>query len=54
MIWVSADDVILIHDRIIQKTGGLAGLKDPPSLEAAIAVPLQTFEGEDLFPSEIG
>lgn len=54
MIWVTADDVILIHDRIMQKTGGLAGLKDLPGLEAAIAAPLQTFGGEDLFPSEIG
>ena len=53
MIWVTADDVILIHSRIIQTTGGIEGLRDRAGLEAAIAAPLQSFGGEDLFPSEI-
>lgn len=52
MIWVSADDVINIHDRIIQVTGGLGGLRDRHGLEAAIAAPLQSFGGEDLFKSD--
>ena len=53
MIWVTADDVILIHSRIIQTTGGIEGLRDQAGLEAAIAAPLQSFGGEDLFPSDI-
>lgn len=53
MIWVTVNDVIVIHDRIIQKTGGMSGLRDQGSLEAAIAAPLQSFEGEDLYPSKI-
>lgn len=53
MIWVTADDVILIHSRIIQTTGGIEGLRDRAGLEAAIASPLQSFGGEDLFPSDI-
>ena len=53
MIWVTADDVILIHRRIIQTTGGIEGLRDRAGLEAAIAAPLQSFGGEDLFPSDI-
>ena len=53
MIWVTADDVILIHSRIIQTTGGIEGLRDRAGLEAAIAAPLQSFGGEDLFPSDI-
>ena len=53
MIWVTADDVILIHSRIIQTTGGIEGLRDRTGLEAAIASPLQSFGGEDLFPSDI-
>ena len=36
MIWVTADDVILIHSRIIQTTGGIEGLRDRAGLEAAI------------------
>ena len=53
MIWVTADDVILIHSRIIQTTGGIEGLRDRAGLEAAIAAPLQSVGGEDLFPSDI-
>ena len=53
MIWVSADDVIMIHSRIIQSTGGIDGLRDRPGLEAAIAAPLQSFGGEDLFPTNV-
>lgn len=53
MIWISADDVIMIHARIIQTTGGLDGLRDRAALEAAIAAPFQTFDGEDLFKTDI-
>ena len=53
MIWVSADDVIMIHSRIIQATGGIDGLRDRPGLEAAISAPLQSFGGEDLFPTDV-
>jgi len=52
MIWVDADDVIMIHARIIQATGGLDGLRDRAALEAAIAAPFQTFDGEDLFKTD--
>lgn len=53
MIWIKADDVILIHSRIIQTTGGIDGLRDRAGLEAAIAAPLQSFNGQDLFPSDV-
>ena len=53
MIWVEAEDVILIHRRIIQTTGGIDGLRDHAGLEAALAAPLQSFAGQDLFPSDI-
>lgn len=36
MIWVTTEDVILIHNRIIQGSGGLDGLRDRTGLEAAI------------------
>ena len=53
MIWISAEDVILIHSRVIQGSGGLDGLRDPAGLEAAIAAPMQTFDGQELYPSDI-
>lgn len=51
MIWITADDVIALHSRVIQTSGGIDGLRDRAGLEAAIAAPLQAFGGQDLFPS---
>lgn len=53
MIWITTDDIILIHSHIIKGSGGLDGLRDRAGLEAAIAAPMQSFGGQDLFPSEI-
>ena len=53
MIWIQTDDIIAIHSQIIQITGGLDGLRDQAALEAALAAPLQSFGGIDLFPGEI-
>lgn len=53
MIWISSEDVILIHSRVIQGSGGLDGLRDSAGLEAAIAAPMQTFDGQELYPSDI-
>lgn len=53
MIWVTPDDVVLIHSKIIQKSGGLDGLRDRAGLEAIISAPLQSFSGQDLSPSTI-
>ena len=53
MIWVSADDVIALHSKIIKKTGGIDGVRDRSCLEAAVAAPLQSFSGEDFYPTTI-
>ena len=53
MIWVSADDVIALHSKIIKKTGGIDGVRDRAGLEAAVAAPLQSFGGEDFYPTNI-
>lgn len=53
MIWVSADDVIALHSKIIKKTGGIDGVRDRSGLEAAVAAPLQSFGGEDFYPTTI-
>ena len=45
MIWISAEDVILIHSRVIEGSGGLDGLRDRDGLEAAVSAPMQTFDG---------
>ena len=53
MIWVTAEDVISLHSRVIGRSGGLDGLRDRAGLEAAIAAPMQSFSGTDLYPTEI-
>ena len=53
MIWITAEDVILIHSRIVQTTGGIDGLRDYAALDAAIAAPMQTFDGQELFPNDV-
>lgn len=53
MIWISAEDILLIHSRAIEGSGGLDGLRDSAGLEAAIAAPMQTFDGQELYPSDI-
>ncbi len=47
MIWITADDVIQIHSRVIQRSGGMDGLRDRASLEAAVSAPMQSFGGQD-------
>ena len=53
MIWITADDVIAIHSRVIEKSGGLDGLRDRDILESANSAPLQSFGGKELFPTDL-
>ena len=53
MIWITADDVIAIHSRVIEKSGGLDGLRDRNILESAVSAPLQSFGGKELFPTDL-
>lgn len=53
MIWITADDVIQIHSRVIQRSGGMDGLRDRTSLEAAISAPMQSFGGQDFYPTTV-
>ena len=53
MIWISAEDVILIHSRVIEGSGGLDGLRDRDGLEAAVSAPMQTFDGKERYPTDL-
>ena len=52
MIWVTAEDVVAIHSRIIQVSGGIDGLRDRAGLEAAIAAPSIIWRRRS-FPTDI-
>ena len=51
MIILSKEKVLLLHEQLIEETGGSRGLKDEGLLESALAAPFQSFDGKDLFPS---
>ena len=44
-------EVLELHRRILEQSGGALGIRDLGLLESAIAQPRMTFGGEDLYPS---
>ncbi len=46
--FLSVDEVLLIHSRVIEEFGGDSGLRDRGLLESAVAMPQSTFGGDDL------
>ena len=51
MIVLSKELVLMLHQELIDETGGSAGLKDEGLLESALAAPFQSYNNQDLFPS---
>ena len=47
-VFLSYDQVRLIHDRMISEYGGAEGLREPGLLESAVAMPLSQYEGHFL------
>jgi death-on-curing protein len=43
-------EVLELHRRVIEQSGGASGIRDLGLLESAIAQPRMTFDGEDLYP----
>ena len=53
MRYLTKDEIIEIHKRIIKQTGGSYGLRNINAIDAAINQPRMTFEGDDLYPTII-
>lgn len=51
MIILSKQQIIMLHEQIINETGGSTGLRDEGLLDSAIASPFQTFDSQDVYPS---
>lgn len=49
MNWITPQELALIHERVIDATGGIHGITSPGGLESAAARPFTTFGGVDLF-----
>jgi death-on-curing protein len=53
MRFLTLIEVLDLHRRVIQQSGGALGIRDIGLLESAIAQPRMTFGGEELYPSLI-
>jgi len=50
MNYLTAEQVLFIHARLISETGGAHGVRDLGLLQSAVARPHATFDGQDLYP----
>ena len=49
MIKLTVNDIMLLHEKIIDKTGGIRGIRDIGLLEMAASSPFASFGREDLY-----
>ena len=52
MIKFDKEKVLLLHQLVIESSGGSAGIKDIGLLESAIENAYQTFDGVELYPTK--
>ena len=50
MKYLSPEQVLFIHSRLIDTTGGSHGVRDIGLLQSAVSRPKATFGGKDLYP----
>ena len=51
MMILTKEQVLLLHERLIEATDGSAGIRDEGMLESALSNPFQSFGWEELYPS---
>lgn len=49
--YLTLGEVVSLHRRLIEQSGGSHGLRDLGALESAVAQPRMSFGGEDLYPT---
>lgn len=51
MRYLGLREVLELHRLLLERTGGLAGVRDLGLLESAVAQPLMSFGGQELYPA---
>ena len=51
MILLTVDEVIALHDKLIERTGGSQGLRDQSLLEAAVYSAMSAFGDSEAYPT---
>lgn len=49
-VYLTAEQILFLHDRLIRETGGSHGVRDLSLLLSAVSRPQSTFEGRNLYP----
>ncbi|NLK00699.1 MAG: type II toxin-antitoxin system death-on-curing family toxin [Clostridia bacterium] len=50
---ISLEELLVFHDKIIEKTGGAEGIRDLNLIESALKGAFVTFDGEDLYKEPV-
>ena len=50
---VTLEQVLILHQRVIEESGGSVGIRDKGILESALAQPLISYDGQELYPTLI-
>jgi death on curing protein len=50
MKWISIEELLFIHEKVIKETGGISGVINFPSIESCLNKPFTSFGGVDVFP----
>lgn len=53
VVYITLDEVLAIHDDMVERYGGSFGIRDLGLIQSAIARPQATFGGQDLYPTLI-
>ena len=48
---LSKQQVILLHEKLIEEFGGIKGIRNEGLLDAAVNMPFQTFDNQPLYPT---
>ena len=51
MIILTVEEIIELHDKLIERTGGSHGLRDQILLESAVYSAMSGFEGSEAYPT---
>ena len=50
---LTLEQVLTLHQRVIEQSGGATGIRDRGILESALAQPYMSYDGQDLYPTLI-
>ncbi len=51
MIFLTVKEIVLLHDRVVNETGGSLGIREPGLLSAIAEKPQASFGGKELYPT---